>query len=291
MTKVPDFIIVGAMKCATSSLHEQLAVQPGIYMSQLKEPNFFSDDDQYAKRWDWYCSHFESAQEHDLCGESSTHYTKLPTYPQTVQRLHHHLPNVKLVYVMRHPVDRLVSQYVHEWTQKVISIEINEAIDQHPELIDYSRYSMQLQPYLQIFGGERVLPVFFENLCQSPEAELERICNFLGYDEKPKWDEKIGTRNRSTERMRKSAWRDFLVETPILKEMRQQLIPKEFRTWVRSWWTMKQKPKLTAEKHQHLRTIFDQDLAVLGSWLGVELTCDNFKASVQRNRFSFLKSF
>ena len=54
MNKTPNFIIIGAMKCATSTLHEQLALQPGIFMSQLKEPNFFSNDEEYEKGWNWY---------------------------------------------------------------------------------------------------------------------------------------------------------------------------------------------------------------------------------------------
>ena len=136
MNNYPDFIIIGAMKCATSTLHEQLAVQPGIFMSELKEPNFFSDDDQYAKGMEWYLSHFKSAEAKDLCGESSTHYSKLPTYPKTIERIAKYLPDVKLIYVMRHPIDRLKSQYIHEWSQKVISVEINQAIHQYPELID-----------------------------------------------------------------------------------------------------------------------------------------------------------
>ena len=84
MNKLPDFVIIGAMKCATSSLHDQLAQQPGIFMSELKEPNFFSNDEQYAKGIDWYLSNFRDAYPDELLGESSTHYTKLPTYPNTI---------------------------------------------------------------------------------------------------------------------------------------------------------------------------------------------------------------
>lgn len=280
MNKYPDFIIIGAMKCATSSLHEQLALQPGIFMSELKEPNFFSDDDQYAKGKEWYLSHFKYAQAQDLCGESSTHYTKLPTYPHTIERLQKHLPDAKFIYVMRHPIDRLVSQYVHEWTQKVISVDINQAIHQHPELINYSRYSLQLQPYFEAFGKDKVLPVFFERLFKQPQEELERICQFIGYTDKPIWDSDLNARNVSTERTRKSRWRDFLVEAPILKQVRRQFVPKSVRTRIRNLWTMKKKPELKPKHLVELNSVFDEDLAVLGSWLGIELSCNNFKSVV-----------
>ena len=88
----PDFIVIGAMKSATTTLHEQLARQPGFLMSRPKEPNFFSDDHMYARGWRWYSSLFASAGEADLCGESSTHYTKLPDYPRTVARMVRDVP-------------------------------------------------------------------------------------------------------------------------------------------------------------------------------------------------------
>ena len=57
----PDFIVIGAMKSATTTLHEQLARQPRLFMSRPKEPNFFSDDAMYARGWDWYSSLFRAA--------------------------------------------------------------------------------------------------------------------------------------------------------------------------------------------------------------------------------------
>ena len=271
------------MKCATSSLHEQLNQQPGIFMSELKEPNFFSNDEEYNKGSEWYLSHFEEANINDLIGESSTHYTKLPTYPHTIERLQKYLPDAKFIYVMRHPINRLVSQYIHEWSQRVISVGINESIDPHPELLEYSLYTKQLQPYFDTFGQERVLPIFFERMLTTPQTELERICRFIGYKDQPQWYQELNASNVSNQRMIKSAWRDAIVETPGLKQLRRLLILKSFRTWVRSLWTIKKKPDLTAENIDRLTVIFDEDLAVLGSWLGVDLTCDNFQETVKNS--------
>ncbi|MEB3279612.1 MAG: sulfotransferase [Lyngbya sp.] len=289
MSKYPDFIIIGAMKCATSTLHEQLALQSGIFMSEPKEPFFFSNDEEYARGTEWYLSLFKDASENDLCGESSTHYTKLPTYPQTLKRLHKHCPNAKFIYVMRHPIERLISQYIHEWSMGIISVDINSAIEQHRELIDYSRYTMQLEPYFETFGCDRVLPVFFERMLKYPQQELERVCQFIGYSGQPQWEFELGAQNVSRERMRQSAWRDILVETPGLREFRQLFIPKSFRTWVRSLWTMKKKPELAPEQITRLQLIFDEDLAKLGSWLGVDLTCHNFKETVKAKPFEWVK--
>lgn len=283
MNTAPDFIIIGAMKCATSTLHEQLARQPGFFMTDLKEPNFFSDDDQYARGKDWYLSLFADAKPGDLRGESSTHYTKLPTYPQTIDRLREHCPDAKLIYVMRHPIDRLISQYVHEWSQCVIpnQMGIDEALDAHPELIAYSRYTMQLRPYFDAFGSDRILPVFFERIASAPQPELERICRFLGDPHPPTWQHDLDAQNVSNQRMRKSPLRDAIVEAPGLKQLRRALVPKSVRTWIRGLWTLKQKPRLSPGQLARLVELFNEDLATLGTWLGVSLSCPTFKDTVK----------
>src|SRR4051812_13835299 len=90
----PDFLIIGAMKSATTTLPEQLARQPGVFMPRPTEPNFFSDDDVFARGLDWYGSLYRGAEPPALRGESSTHYTKRPTYPNTVRRMADALPGL-----------------------------------------------------------------------------------------------------------------------------------------------------------------------------------------------------
>ncbi|MEO0984955.1 MAG: sulfotransferase [Cyanobacteria bacterium J06639_14] len=277
MMNKPDFMIIGAMKCATTTLHDQLAQQPGIFMSEPKEPNFFSDDEQYNKGLEWYRSLFKAAVKGDLCGESSTHYTKIPTYPNTLDRIKQHAPDAKFIYVMRHPIERLVSQYIHEWSQRTVSRDINEAIKTFQPLTQYSQYSMQIRPYLEAFGSNKVLPIFSENLRHHPQRELERVCRFIGYSAKSQWQEFAGHQHVSAERLRESAWRDALVEQPALRFLRRTLVPKKARTWVRGFWQMKERPQLTADSQQYLEQLFDEDLFALSQWLGLELTCKTFK--------------
>ncbi|NJL45716.1 MAG: sulfotransferase, partial [Leptolyngbyaceae cyanobacterium SM2_3_12] len=166
---------------------------------------FFSNDEHYNRGLEHYYSLFAAATPVDLCGESSTHYSKLPTYPATVARIKQHLPDVKLIYIMRHPIERLVSQYIHEWSQLKVSEDINQAILTFTPLIQYSQYSVQLQPYLETFGREKILPLFAENLRHYPQRELERVCRFIGYNRTPTWQASAGQEHVSTERLRDSA--------------------------------------------------------------------------------------
>jgi hypothetical protein len=272
----PDFIIIGAMKSATSSLHMQLASQRGIFMSEPKEPNFFSDDGQYRRGMDWYLGLFTGAREGDLCGESSTHYSKLPDHPETIPRMKADLPDVKLIYVMRHPIDRLVSHYIHQWTQNVIRCDIDEALDQYPELINYSRYSYQLEPYLEAFGKAVILPVFFGAVKTQPQRELERLARFIGYDGPVAWHEELGAQNVSAERLRRFRGYRFVVDSSPMTFLRRTLVPQGVRDMVKAHLTMKQRPKLADSEVARLESIFDADLRVLSRWLNVDLNCRNF---------------
>ncbi len=277
MTRKPDFMIIGAMKCATSTLHDQLAVQEGMVLSMPKEPNFFSDEENWGRGLSWYWSLFARAREGELCGESSTHYTKLPRHPKVVERIAEHVPDAKFIYIMRDPVDRLVSHYMHEWTQRVLKMSLAKAIDEHPALIQFGQYAMQLQPFFDAFGKDRVLPVFFDRLHTHPQAELERVCRFIGYQGTPRWKQDMGAKNVSGERMRKSKLRDLLVYAPGISQVRQRL-PQSVRDRLKRLWTMNKRPELTEGDRRRLEAVFNPQLATLGGWLGREdLSCANFK--------------
>jgi len=273
----PDFVVIGAMKSATTTLHEQLARQPGFFMSRPKEPNFFSDDPVHARGWKWYSSLFQAADTGDLRGESSTHYTKLPTYPWTVERMVRHLPHLKLIYLMRHPLDRLISQYVHEVTTGRITVGLLEAIRRHPELIDYSRYAMQLQPFLDAYGFENVLPVFFPRLVNHSQGELERIGRFLAHRGVVQWDTSLKPQNVGRDRLRPGPIRQALIQAPVLSRLRRRIVPRYWSQLLKERWRAQiDPPRMPAHLTERLRDVFDADLAQLGAWLGIALDCENF---------------
>jgi hypothetical protein len=187
-----------------------------------------------------------------------------------------HVPDAKFIYLMRHPVDRLISHYVHEWTQRVIDVPLAEALDRYPALVDYGCYAEQLRPYLDRFGADRVLPVFFDRMRTHPQAELERVCRFLGYAREPRWRADLQPQNVSSERMRPSRWRDMVVHAPILSTLRRRLVPQRVRDRIKQLWTIRDRPTLSEADRQRLSGRFDADLADLGRWLGIELSCSNF---------------
>ncbi len=256
---LPDFVIIGAMKCGTSTLHAQIAAQPQFFMSEPKEPNFFSNDEIYAKGEDWYRSLFAAAPAGAIKGESSTHYTKLPTYPKTVERLAALIPHAKFIYVTRDPIERLVSHYIHEWTQGVIACGIDEAIEKHPELIAYSRFGYQLRPFIERFGRDRILHIEFERMTAEPDATLKRIAAFLGAAGEVRWRDDLEAQNVSAARIRTFPLKSLIVDNPFATALRRTLVPQALRDRVKSGLQMRERPELSEKSRRELQAVFDAD--------------------------------
>lgn len=260
---LPDFLVVGAMKCGTTTLAAQLAQQPGIFMTTPKEPNFFSDDAVWARGEGWYRGLFATAPEGALKGEASTHYTKLPTHPQTLERLAAVLDRPKLVYMIRNPVERAVSHHIHEWTEGAMSDDIVADFARHPELVEYGRYGMQIAPYAERFGATSVLLTSLEALTADPEGEFARVGAFLG--RRVAWRPDLGAQNVSAERSRRLPLHGLLVDNPVAALLRRTLVPKAVRTRIREGRRMTARPVLPATLREALEARFGEDRATLAA--------------------------
>jgi hypothetical protein len=177
----PTFLVIGAMKCGTTSLYDLLAQHPQIGMSTVKEPAFFCDDEIFARGLSWYESLFAHATGRTAVGEASTSYTKKYTYPRAAERIARHLPDAKLIYVVRHPLERIESQWMHGTHTGWHSAEFSRALDD-PNLIDPSRYWRQIQAYRDYFPDDRILVLFFDDFRTDALAAISRCYDFLGVD-------------------------------------------------------------------------------------------------------------
>jgi len=264
---LPDFLIIGAMKCGTSTLAAQLAAQPGVFMTEPKEPNFFSDDAVFARGRGWYEGLFADAAPGALKGEASTHYTKLPTHPDALARMAGMLAAPRLVYMIRDPLDRLVSHYIHAWSEGTIRTGLSDALEARPELVDYGRYAMQIAPYVDHYGAEAVCLTSLERLTADPGGELARIGAFLGLPAPAVWQAEEARHNVSAERVRRFPGYALAVDNPVATALRRALVPKGLRSAVRARLTMRARPALTAEETARLRPVFAGDRAALARLL------------------------
>ena len=260
---LPDFLLIGAMKCGTSTLQAQLARQPGVFMTTPKEPNFFSDDDVHARGLDWYKALFAAAAPGDLKGEASTHYTKLPTHPQALPRMRAVLPAPRLIYMIRNPVERAISHYIHAWSVGAAGHDPEQAFAAMPELVDYGRYAMQIAPYLSAYGADRVFLTSLEQITADPASEFARIAAFLGLPEGAAWVPDLAPQNVSGERYQPLPFHGLLVDSAPARILRRALVPKALRARIRKARTLQDRPHIPTGQRAALEATFLADRAAL----------------------------
>jgi len=188
-----------------------------------------------------------------------------------------HSPKVKLIYLMRDPIERIVSQYLHEWSRREVKGSLEEAVDRNERFLAYSCYARQLEPFLEAFGSAQVLVVFFERLVGEPDAEFSRVCRFIGdpSEEKPCWDAGLGARNVAGERLRNSSLREGLLSLAPIRALKDR-IPQGARDVLKSPWRAPKRPVPSDALRARLESEIDRDLEQLAGWLGIELSCGNW---------------
>ena len=179
-----DFMIIGAMKCGTSSLSSLLAEHPDISFSQPKEPSFFSDVPDWRSSLGQYHDLFRH-KEAKIFGEGSTSYTKsLSRKVKVWEELHSYNKDLKLIYLIRHPVERAVSQYLHGYQRGFIDQPFNSALYKS-ELLYVGRYYFQIWPFIEQFGRDKILILKFEDFVRDHHTTLNMVSGFLGIDSAP----------------------------------------------------------------------------------------------------------
>lgn len=181
----PDFIVIGAMKCGTSTVCAYLEDHPDIFMVPKAEPKFFSHDENFARGTEWYESFFAGQEGARLRGEGSNAYASGQMFPHSATRMAAYKPELKLIYVVRHPIDRIVSS----WIQNRVDMgdkfpsSLDRAVREMPERYQgESLYWQNLSRYRALFPDNQIFVGFMEDLKSDPEAFFAAICGFLGIE-------------------------------------------------------------------------------------------------------------
>lgn len=173
------------MKAGTTTLYRDLLTHPRIFFPMDKEPGTLTDDAVLTDEGRAaYADLFKDAGADQLCAEASTAYTKRPTHEGVAARAVELLgPELRVIYIMRDPIERLRSQHRHEVTTgEIAEHDLGDAIAAHPRLIEYSRYAYQLEPWLEVLGPRRVLPIGLEAYSADRAAGAAAAQAFLGLE-------------------------------------------------------------------------------------------------------------
>lgn len=242
---LPTMLVIGAMKCATSALHGYLAAHPDVFMSATKEVNFFFGPDrpppgspatwwregQWHRGTGWYAEQFDASA--PVRGESSPGYTD-PAHPEVAERVAALLPRVRLVCLVRDPVERAVSQFRHHRRDGTEQRPLEEAVlDPHSQYLARSRYHERLAPFLDRFDAEQLLVVVQERLLADRRAQLRRVFAHVGADP-GFWDVRLTeTRNvgdqapiEVTAGLREAVWEQVGEDVARLRSMLGDDLPE-----------------------------------------------------------------
>jgi len=209
----PNFLIIGAPKAGTTSLAALLGQHPEIHVPEGgKELRFFSHDINYAKGYDWYESRFAAAGDASRSGEASPCYSETHIFRETPARIAKHLPEARLIYILRHPVRRIESawrQGLH--TRHPMPTSFDRAVREYPHLLGTSRYWTHLNAFRRHFADDQIRLLFLEDLRQDPRALLRECCEFLDVDPDHDFEDPRRRRNvGSDKRMDRAATRAAL---------------------------------------------------------------------------------
>ncbi len=173
-----NFMLIGAMKCGTSTLANILRNHPDICFCKKKEPHFFSRTKNWKLHIDEYHKLF-NFNEGKIIGEASTSYTRYPSNNLEIWNdIYEYNSKMKFLYLVRNPVDRALSHYMHSYERGFTNNAIEKVIIR-PEIINVGRYFTQLKPYINRFGLENFLIIDFDDLINERTAVLREISSFL----------------------------------------------------------------------------------------------------------------
>jgi len=208
----PDFFVLGAAKCGTTSLHTWLDRHPDILMSDPKEPFFFEAEYEMGREYYWE-TYFQHWQGQPLTGDARHRNLYFPYIPERIKEFN---PSARFILLLREPVARAHSHWWHWHRRGMDSLDFRAAVEADlkriesgigvrttEEIAEYTRkldaagmgpyrtymdsgyYAEQIERYLAIFPKECFKIVFFENLIRNPKLHVEDILRFLGADPGP----------------------------------------------------------------------------------------------------------
>ena len=177
---LPTFLIIGAMKAGTTSLYHYVRQHEQVYMPKVKELDFFVEEMNWPRGISWYQQQFAGAPKSALArGEASTAYTKFPKYAGVPERIAAVVPGVRLIYVVRNPVTRTRSHYQHRVALGAETNPPEVAVLGNSIYTDYSRYSLQIDQYLDYFPPGQLLVITSESLQHDRRSTMSKVYEFL----------------------------------------------------------------------------------------------------------------
>ena len=264
----PNFFIVGASKSGTTSLYEYLKKISGIYMSPIKEPNYFhgstfkimsrriNDKSEYLKL-------FKFVTNEKAVGEASTSYLQ---EPESAKLIHDQVPDAKIIIILRDPCQRIFSGYLMFKSERGGKRSFHELIKTDPGFLESSLYYYQVKRYLDIFGSKQVKVLIFEEFIKEPKAAIKEILDFLkvNYD-LPENIKKI----YNPYSVPRAKFFQKILTSKTISKISDQILPQSFKWKLKNTVILKneKKPSLSNQDRIFLQNFYRDDVMKLQNLL------------------------
>jgi hypothetical protein len=175
------------MKAATTATQRRIETHPTVGTVRLQEPNFFCDDSKWALGSDWYLSLFERSAVRTIVGEASVNYTDPARSGVAAERMHSLAPDIRLIFLARHPIERMRSEYRHQVQRGRERRTFDRVLSEQPDLYSArSRYYEALRPYLDRFPNAQLHIARTDDIATRPGwDELLRFLSLTTVDLPP----------------------------------------------------------------------------------------------------------
>lgn len=282
---LPNVLIIGAMKAGTTSLYMDLATHERGFLGHDKEPRALCSDDVLTPAGlAAYEAVYAKARPDQTRIDATTWYAKRPDVEGVAARAVKVLPEgFKVIYVARHPIDRIISQHHHEHSEGLVGPYIDEEVRRHPRYVQYSRYSYQLEPWLDAVGPDRVLVIRFEDYVNRRRETMGRVLDFLGLPPLSDASDQGKVYNRSEGKPVKTKFWHALQHHQGYRKYLRPLAPPKVRLAIRQLLLPQARGQLappSLETIDYLRRSLADDARRLAAIMGLETPVwDDFEST------------
>jgi len=270
--RVPDVIGIGAEKCGTTSLHYYLRAHPEIGVQRVKEMQFFMDSGTWHKGVDWYIRQFPLNVK-TLMEAHGGGYSAYPKETEVPQRIHDLVPDARFIYVVRDPIERIISRYVHNYSNSDEHRTINEALSDLDDIeyVPQSLYFMQIEQYLKYFDASRFLIIASEDLRDKRRETLQEVFRFLNVSE-DFWSRDFVIIRHSSSKKRRNTELGMAIQRVVGDRIFRKLHGPQRHWFKKVAYTLFSRqietPKLDHEVRSMLRNVFKHDVRKLEEFAG-----------------------
>lgn len=275
---MPNFLIIGAQKAGTTALYEYLRQHPQIYMSPVKEPHFFTYEGEKVDsrgpgrssifpitNIDVYRTLFQGVSNEMAIGEASPSYLYSLKAPE---RIRHYVPKARLIAILRHPVERAYSNFLHlirdgrePQTNFVQALREEETriCDNwgfHWHYQQKGFYYTQLKRYFDMFDRDQIRVYLYEDLSTNPVSVLENVFQFLGVGEEFALDTSI--KHNVSGIPKNEVLHSLLIRLKPITTALKPFLPAKLRQYIRDQILVK--PQLSPEVRQQMIGVYRDDI-------------------------------